>query len=166
MKIDKDQFYHGAALIQIAEHEKFTAINALHVGGIKYENAYRINDSSAVFLKYASKPRPPHSEYVFTFKEEHLGQLNLISKACEHVYIPLICVHDKEICCITYGQLQDLIELRRSEKGSLEPQYTVLVTAAAGKKLRIYVNAPGMKGRLLGEPILVGRNEFPNIIFS
>jgi len=31
MKIRDEHFYHGAALNQIAEHEKFTAINTLKV---------------------------------------------------------------------------------------------------------------------------------------
>ena len=33
MNIKDDHFYHGAALIQIAEDKRFTAINALKVKG-------------------------------------------------------------------------------------------------------------------------------------
>ena len=35
MKIRDDHMFHGAALIQIAEHPRFTAINSLVVGKIE-----------------------------------------------------------------------------------------------------------------------------------
>ncbi len=34
MTIHDDHMYHGAALIQIAEHPQFTAINSLKLGGV------------------------------------------------------------------------------------------------------------------------------------
>jgi len=32
LKLDDNHLYHGGALIQIAEHDKFTAINVLKIG--------------------------------------------------------------------------------------------------------------------------------------
>ena len=55
MKIQDEHFYHGAVLNQIAEHEQFTAINALTVYGKKVKGAYKVNNDIAVYLKYASK---------------------------------------------------------------------------------------------------------------
>ena len=56
MKIDDDHMYHGAVLLQIAEHPRFTAINTIELSGQKSRSAYRINDRIGIFLKYASKP--------------------------------------------------------------------------------------------------------------
>ena len=56
MKIADDHMYHGAALLQIAEHPRFTAINSIEVSDQKSRSAYRINDNIGIFLKYASKP--------------------------------------------------------------------------------------------------------------
>jgi hypothetical protein len=49
MKIDDDHMYHGAALIQIAEHPQFTAINSFEGKLAHYENTYRINGDVAVY---------------------------------------------------------------------------------------------------------------------
>lgn len=60
----------------------------------------------------------------------------------------------------------NLIQRRRAEKDEDEDQYQVLVTAPKGKSLRVYVNAPGVKKTLLGEPMIVGRSDFPEMIFG
>jgi hypothetical protein len=70
MKIRDDHMYHGAALIQIAEHPQFTAINSMKVKAVKYENAYKINDDISVYLKYSTKPNKAFREYVFNFHKE------------------------------------------------------------------------------------------------
>lgn len=166
MKLDDDHLYHGGALIQIAEHDKFTAINSLKVGNDRYTNAYRINDDVAVYFKYSSKPKKPHDEYVFTFKSEHLIDLKDISKHCRRAYIALVCVGDREICCLNSDELFEMIESRKKAKGGAEDQYTVLVTAPAGKSLRAYVNAPGAKGKILGDSLKIPRNLFPEVVFA
>lgn len=166
MKIDKDQLYHGAALIQIAEHEKFTAINSLYLKEERYNNSFRVNTDIAVYLKYATNPKKPYNEYQFNFKSDHLSDLKEISHHCSCVYIVLVCVGASEICCISYGQLNDLVKLRRGAKGAPEEQYTILVTAPHNKSLRVYVNAPGEKKKIIGEELVIARGDFPNILFS
>lgn len=166
MKIHDDHLYHGAALIQIAEHDKFTAINELKIGGEKYTNAYRINDGIAVYFKYSMRSISTYEEYRFNFKKDQLDSLEEISKHCRSTYLALVCVKDREVCCISYGQLIDLIETRKEAKGGGEDQYHILVTAPAGKGLRVYVNAPGVKGKMQGEPLIVPRSSFPDLIFE
>lgn len=166
MKLHDDHLYHGAALIQIAEHEKFTAINSLKIGNDTYTNSYRINDDIAVYFKYATKPNGPHSEYAFTFKNEHLESLTEISEHCTKTYLALVCVQDREVCCISHKDLFDLIESRKLHKGASEDQYAILVTAPTGKGLRVYINAPGVKGKMTDDPIIIPRNRFPDVIFS
>ena len=73
MQIDDDHMYYGAALTQIAEHPKFTAINAFNDWDASPECAYRINDEIAIYVKYSSKPAGVHKEYLFTFTSTQLA---------------------------------------------------------------------------------------------
>ena len=166
MKLRDDHLYHGAALIQVAEHTKFTAINSLKIGKDTYTNAYRVNDDVAVYLKYATNPKKSYSEYVFTFQTDQLDSLKEIAGHCKSTYLALVCVKDREVCCISYKELCDLIRARKNKKGSEEEQYAILVTAPTGKNLRVYVNAPGVRGQTIGEPLLVPRNRYPDVIFG
>lgn len=165
VKIRDDHMYHGSALIQIAEHSSFTAINSLKIGRRVISMAYMINDDAAVYLKYASKPNKTLGEYQFTFLVDHLKDLSDIAKRHDKVFVVLVCVADREICYIEYSQLAAMIAARKAAKGSDEEQYTVLVTAPKGKGLRIYMNAPGKKNTTLGSTI-VSRNGFPDVIFA
>ncbi|MDX9964912.1 hypothetical protein [Desulfobacter postgatei] len=101
MKIHDDHLYHGAALIQVAEDKEFTAINSLKIGNKIHRTAYKINDKIALYLKYASNKTEPHNEYIFTFQKQHLKDLRSIFKIYPNTYISLVCVHDREICCLS-----------------------------------------------------------------
>ena len=79
-------------------------------------------------------------------------------------FIALVCVKDREIACLTFKQLKDLVARRRKAKGTSEEQYVVLVTAPEGKSLRAYVNAPSKRGRILGR-LLINRKLFPGALF-
>src|ERR1700730_9717000 len=129
MKIDDDHLYHGAALIQIAEHPQFTAINSFKGKLASYENAYRVNNDIAVYLKYASKPNKAHREYVFNFNKSNRDELDAISKAVPKTFLALVCVDAREVCCLPYRQLLLLIQRRLKAAGHAENQYTLLVTA-------------------------------------
>lgn len=166
MRIDKDHMYHGAALIQVAEHRKFTAINSLKTKHVTYRNAYMINNDVGLYLKYASRPTEPHEEYIFTFNEEHLDELSKINKSVPKLYLGLVLVGDRQVCCLNYKDLIKLIKRRKRAFNSDEAQYTILVTAPARKNLRVYINKPGVKNLILGKSILVKRNAFPDIIFG
>ncbi|MGA4081114.1 hypothetical protein ACI2TF_04360 [Ralstonia nicotianae] len=165
MNIHNDHLYHGAALIQIAEHPRFTAINSLRNGKRVYSVAYKINDEIALYLKYAADPTPSHQEYVFQFRKSNLHDLDEIAKANPKTFIALVCVQDREICCISYRQLIDLVRRRKEKRGKDEGQYTVLTTARKGERLRLYMNDPGRKNTILGSPIIVPRSDFPDVIF-
>jgi len=158
--------YHGAALIQVAEHPQFTAINALKNQGAVVPVAYKINDEIALYLKYSSKPTPAYKEYSFTFHSEHLADLKQIRAANNKTFIALVCIKDREICCISYEQLASLVALRKAAKGDDEEQYVLLVTAPKNKEMRVYVNAPGRKKTFLGRQIKIPRKSFPDVIFS
>lgn len=166
MKIEKEHFNHGAALIQIAEDDRFTAINTLSVDGKKSKSAYRVNDDTGVYLKYAGRPNKAHSEYTFNFNRDHRRDLKKISNAVSRLVVAMACVEGRQICCIEYSELAKLFKSRRRAKGQTEEQIQVLVTMPPRKEFRVYVNAPNRKNRRLGDPILVPRNGFPEIVFT
>ena len=55
MTIRDKHLYHGAVLNQIAEHPRFTAINALKIVGEIFHNAVKVNDDIVVYLKYRTR---------------------------------------------------------------------------------------------------------------
>lgn len=166
MKIHDDHLFHGAALIQIAEHKQFTAINSLIVGGEKHRSAYMINDHIGVYLKYGANPNGTFNEYTFTFNTDHLKSLEQIKNKVESLFLVLVCVQGREICGISYEEFLELVERRRKKRGEEEDQYTLKLTVPAGKSMRVYVDFPGQKKTILGKPIVVPRNRFPNILFD
>jgi hypothetical protein len=154
MKIHDDHMFHGAALIQIAEHPQFTAINSLKINGASYSNAYRINDDISVYLKYGSNPNKSFREYQFTFSQAHLTELGVIAQANHKTFLALVCVKGREICCLKYQQLLSLIDQRKKAAGKQESQYVVLVTIPKNSSMHVYINAPGQKKRSLARTSL------------
>lgn len=163
MKITDEHLYHGAALTQIAEHKAFTAINGIRVNCELHRSAFRVNDDIGVYFKYASKPTPAHREYQFTFTPNHLADLASLKQTHAKLFIGLVCVKDAEICCIAYSLLLQMLVERRSRAAADEVS-TVLVTAPKGKKLRVYMNSPGTRGKSLTQH-LVARSAFPDELF-
>lgn len=165
MTIDDDHLYHGSALIQIAEDRHFTAINSMNLDGRTCRSTYRINDGIGVYLKYAGRPTFAHSEYVFTFHRQHLDELRRVATATTVIFLALVCVKVREICCLPYLDLLRLIEARRKAKRCEESQYAILVSVRRRQKFRVYINSPGRKNAMLGDPFLITRSDFPKRIF-
>lgn len=166
MKIHDDHLYHGAVLTQIAEHPQFTAINSFKHQDGPSRSAFKINDGIGVFLKYATETKEPFNEYVFTFRQEHLGELKSIAAKSEKVFLALVCVKGREICCLPYEQLLELVDRRLKARKYPEEQYTILATLPEGKAFRVYVNAPDKKKTFLGEQFIIPRKNFPNKLFE
>lgn len=165
MKINDEHLFHGAALNQIAEDPHFTAINAVkHKGGLS-RSAFGINDNIGVFLKYCTEPKGASEEYLFNFRFEHLEELKALTRKFERVYLALICVMDGQICCLPYDKFQELIKVRRREKGEGEDQYQILVVLPPRSAFRVYVNRPGRRNYCLGK-ITIPRKDFPAALFE
>lgn len=165
MKIRDDHMYQGAALIQIAEDQNFTAINSLRVKNKIVRSAYKVNDHIAVYFKHAVSTTPRFKEFVFTFTIENIKTIHALAATHEKTFIAMVCVKAREICVISVAQLDALFAARKKAKGVTEDQYTVLVTAPTGKSLRLYMNQPGVRKTVLGDPIIVSRNAFPDSLF-
>ena len=165
MSFTDKQTYHGAVLYQIAEHPRFTAINVLKIDGRTSHNAFRINDDIAVYPKICKEPSGRYDEYRFTFTTDQLLEIASIADQGNELYLALVCVKDREICCLRYDQLISLIDARKSRLGREEPQYVVLVTLKAGQQFRVNMNAGNTVGKYVGEPFLVPRNACPERMF-
>ena len=165
MKINQDHLYHGAALTQVAEHPTFKAINELSLQGVRSRCAFLVNTDIGLYLKYATKPKGPFDEFIFTFHKDNLAELQALKARSKKLFICLICVSALHICCITYEALLELLAVRKQEKGSDEDAYTILVTAPANKSFRIYMNAPGRRKVMIGQRI-VARDDFPDVVFQ
>lgn len=166
MKINNDHLYHGAALTQIAEHEKFTTINAFIHKERKSRSSFKVNDKIGVYLKYATKPLGRFEEYKFTFRQENLLEFIELNKTCGKAFLALICEKDRQICCLSYEELFQLISLRKNRKKEWEDQYVILVILPKNKNFRVYINAPGVKKTLIGKELLIAQNSFPDILFT
>jgi hypothetical protein len=166
MKINDDHLYHGAALTQIAEHPQFTAINAVRVGGGISQSAFRINDSIGVYLKYASEPKPPAEDYIFTFTKANKDELAKIATQSDKLFVALVCIDDRQICCLEYSELQAWFQKRQHALGKNEDRSTILVKLPKGKEFRVNMNQPRRRKVYLADPQLVPRNRFPNALFE
>ena len=166
MKIRDEHLYHGAALNQIAEHRLFTAINELKIADKRSRSAFKINDDIAIYFKYCTRALGTYKEYKFTFSKTHLRELREISMVGNRLFIALICVRNRQICCISYAYLTGMIDGRRADAGRKEDQYQILVTLRKREAFRVYMNKYGRKKVILGEPIKVPQNRFPNALFE
>ena len=166
MKIRDEHFNHGAALNQIAEHKHFTAINALKVKGKTSRSAFKINDGIAVYFKYCTNPKGRYREYQFTFNKYNLNELADIDAVGDNLHLALVCVKDREICCIPHTDLTGMIERRQEHAGCKEDQYQLLVTLDEGQAFRIYMNKYGRRKVMLGKEQKVPRKRFPNVLLK
>ena len=168
MTIRNRHMYHGAALTQIAEQSQFTAINSIRLpDGSSSRSAFLINDGIVIYLKYATEPNQ-YDDYIFTFTQSHRDEIqHLDSIYTGRVFIALVCVEDREICCISYNELNEWFEKRHTALNNMaEENSTVLVELQAGQSFRVNMNMPGVRGEYLDEAQIVSRSRFPDVIFE
>jgi len=94
-----------------------------------------------------------------------LDEVNRIEKITGKAFIALVCVDDREICCISAKHLQKHVQERRQAKGHDEHAYTLLVQIPERRSLLIYTNCPGKRGTPL-TLVRVPRNRFPGVLFE
>lgn len=165
MKITDEHQFHGAALCQIAEHEQFTAINAVHFGGIVSRSAYRINDSIFTYLKYCTY-KNANGEFVFTFTDQNKSELADLAKKGKKVFLVLVCIESREICVYEYGKFLRTLAKREKIQGGPDNATTLLVELEPNKSFRVFMNYPGKKNLMIGQPDVVARKDFPNVLFD
>lgn len=166
MYIHDDHRHYGSALIQIAEHPKFTAINAYVIDGQISRCGFCVNNDIGVYLRYRSKPRGERLEiYRFRLSQENLDELKQMRKRFPKLFVALVCVEDREICCLPYCDLESFVRERRKAKGHDEPTYVIEVHLEPRQQFRVWISKPGKKGRYLLQQ-LVPRSHFPQGLFE
>lgn len=172
MKIDKDHLYYGAAVIQIAEHPSFTAINDFQRNNATVRCGYWVNQDIGIYLKYrfeadrtANWGGKDANEYLFVFNEENIDHIKNMKRRGSSTFLGLVCVQDKQICCLSVDEFLSLIERRRQANGNAEKQYTIVVALPSGSKFRVYVTPPRRRNLVLGDPVLVAQKDFPDRLF-
>ncbi|MGS8279877.1 hypothetical protein ACU7AI_17920 [Pseudomonas aeruginosa] len=166
MKIRTEHQNLGAALMQIAEDDRFTAINSLRLEGKKVNNAFLINADTCLFLKYRQEPNGTHAEYLFNFSSDVLAAIESAKKHYKKVFLGLVCVEGQEICCIDSLQFDEMVRARAETFGGSEDIYQVLVTMPNGKSLRAYMNAARTRGYVAGDKLIISRSRFPSALFE
>lgn len=151
MKIQEKDFYHGAALTQIVEHNSFTALNK---ADNKYGH-YIINHDIRLFIKSAKKTTED-CVWQFTFNRD---ELNLIQKnfpsnnSANKLFVCLVCVPNT-ICVLNEDQLNHIISFSPSKITQW-----IKVEGPENKSMRV----KGSNGPL---DKTIPHNAFPNILFE
>jgi len=144
VKIQEQDFYHGAALTQIAEHPSFKALNK---GSDRYGH-YLVNADCHVFMKYSRANGP----WSFTFTAEQLEPLVNVQTAKADLFVCLVC-GEETICILGEEQLEAIIDM-----ASADSQW-IRVEVPPGGRCRV----SGSQGKLRKT---VPHNAFPACLFE
>lgn len=145
MKIQTQDFYHGAALTQIVEHESFKALNK---GSARYGH-YLINADCHLFIRYSANDNSPWS---FTLTSEQLQGISNIAESQASLFIGLVC-GETTICLLSQDQLSQLIDI-----ASADSQW-IKVDSPPNSSCRV----SGSTGRLKN---VIAHNAFPKSLFE
>ena len=173
MKINQYHLYHGAVLIQIAEHPSFTAINVIRDSGKVVRCAYWVNDNIGIYLRYRTVPERRTtmqgrnaSLYQFQFGNEALTRLGSMHRKSHAMFLCMVCVEDSQICCVPYESFNTLVKWRKARMRRSERTFILTVELLPGCGFRVYGTAPNSRRAPRGEPILVARGDFPSRLFE
>ena len=91
--IEKQEFYHGAALVRVIEDPRCETI-------VKHESGYRVNNDRILAIKYSTKARSP---WGFTFSGEDISRFEEASREFGECIITLVCGGDG-ICAFSWSK--------------------------------------------------------------
>jgi hypothetical protein len=96
--IDKQEFYHGAAILRVVSDARCESI-------CKADGGFLVNDQVFVYLKYRTKSRTPWS---FPFATEETVQMNASESKYSKVVVGLICGGDG-VCGLRWPPVRGLL---------------------------------------------------------
>src|ERR1039458_7893664 len=96
--IDKQEFYHGAALIRVIDDRRCQSITKSDLGFV-------VNGNAFIYLKYRTKGRTP---WRFQFGNDEVVYLNSVADKYPRILIAFICGGDG-ICGVTWLQAVELL---------------------------------------------------------
>jgi hypothetical protein len=162
MKIDKEDLYYGAAVLQVAEHKSFKAINRLPAPGLPH--TYLINTDVGLHLKYASAP--VKGSYRFSFSAGHMEALEKLWSKMTNLLVGLVCARAGQVACVRYLDLMLLHHKHQSKEKTPHSVFPVRVSVPRGRQLRLWVPYPNRRTwGPLSEPLLIPRDHFPWRVF-
>lgn len=137
--IDKQNYYHGAAVISILEHKDCKSIRKNNI-------IYIVNDNKLVLIKYTTKHRSP---WIFTFSNDEINRLHDLSLKTQNIILAFVCAGDG-ICSICYSEFQTLL--------TNAPGW-ISINRKFGKQYKV----SGTNGELKGK---ISVSRWPQIIFN
>jgi hypothetical protein len=145
MKIQKQDIYHGTALMQIVEHDSFKALNR---ASTSYGH-YLVNADCEVFVKYRDADASP---WTFTFQPKDLGAISKAASSGHNVLVCLVC-GTTTICALTHAELAAVVDMQSGA------QQWVSVEVPTGGSCHV----KGSKGPLSKT---IPHNSFPSKVFD
>ncbi|MGA3160284.1 MAG: hypothetical protein ABSC77_03630 [Terracidiphilus sp.] len=137
--IDKQDFYHGAAILRVVEDARCRSVNKLDIG-------FLVNQETFVYLKYRTKSRTPWN---FQFGSDEIEHLNSTVERFPKIVIAFICGGDG-ICGLSWLQVKELIA---NNAGWI----------SCSRKFNEQYGVSGPNGNLKGK---VSLQQWPNIVFD
>lgn len=141
------EFYHGAALAKIANH------NGQHVSIKSYPSpsraSYVINGNIGLYIKHSSNRMSP---WTFSFADAHQDEILEMANDLEGVYIALVCGQDG-IACLSFEELKNVLD-------SVHDRHEWI---RISRKPREKYAVKGSDGKLLFK---IGDNQFPSRLFE
>ena len=128
--IDKQDFYHGAALVKVIEDKRCLRIEKCDCG-------YVVNEKKFLYLKYKTDTRTPWS---FVYRDTEVRRLRDIVDAGFDLIVVMVCGGDG-ICAVDGGVALELI---KGNKGSI----------SVGRKHREKYSVHGSAGKMKGKASL------------
>ena len=172
MKIADDHLFYGSAIIQVAEDESFTAINRFQSERVDSQCAYWVNQDIGLYLKYRTEPNfeamiddKNAKVYIFVFNSETRRVIDEMANRSDRVFLGLVCVEDRQICCVSLAEYKDLLRRRFEALGEEDEQFRIQVGFTSGGKFRVYVTTPKRKGVPLGRVLRIAQSDFPSKVF-
>lgn len=123
MKIQRQDLFHGAALMQVVEHPSFKALNKAPDG--KYGH-YILNNDTRLFVKYTTGAGP---EYFFTLSADDVSSIRDDETGGHRVFLVMVCGEDT-VCAVPSPDLWVL-----ADKNTQASQQ-VWVRSYPGKSMR------------------------------
>jgi hypothetical protein len=146
MKIQQQDLFHGAALMQVVEDPQFKALNK--AGDGKYGH-YVLNNDTRLFVKYTTGAGP---EFVFNLSDSDVAAIREDEAAGHNVFLVLVC-SDVTICAVVSDDLWVVAD----EAPNANQQ--VWVQAEPGKSMRFG------KGQHQLERT-IPHNSFPTVVLA
>lgn len=123
MKIQQQDMYHGAALMQVIEDPRFKALNKAVDG--KYGH-YVLNNDTRLFVKYSTGSGP---EYRFSLSPDDIDAMKKDGASGHRVFGVFVC-GDATICAVESDDMWNVVE----ENPTTNQQ--VWIAAEPGKSMR------------------------------